>query len=326
MRATAIRLAELVIRFRPDVLHAHSPVLNAIPALKVGRRAKIPVLYEVRANWEDAATVLGKGRAGDLRYRLSRRLETYALRRVDAITTICEGLRDEIAARGISERRITLIPNAVNVDAFPFGGSASGELAGELGLAGKLVLGFIGSFYPYEGLHTLLEAFPEIAESDPRIRLLLVGGGPAEDELRSMANGSGLADRVVFTGRVPHGRIGHYYDLVDIFVYPRTSSRLTDLVTPLKPLEAMARGKMVVASDVGGHRELVRDGETGTLFPPDDAGALARTVAQVLARPDTWAAQIERARRFVEKERSWETVAARYPPVYEGLVQPSNPG
>jgi PEP-CTERM/exosortase A-associated glycosyltransferase len=323
MRATAQRLCALVPEIRPDIIHAHSPVLNAIPALKAGRRFNLPVVYEVRAFWEDAAVSHGNGRANGPRYALTRWLETRALKRADAVTTICEGLRGDIIARGIPADKVTVIPNAVDTDDFTGGGDPDPALAAELGLAGRTVIGFIGSFYGYEGLHLLLAAMPEILAKAPDTCLLLVGGGPEDDRLRAQAADLDLGGSVIFTGRVPHTDVQRYYDLVDLFVYPRINIRLTDLVTPLKPLEAMAQNKIVVASNIGGHRELIEDGITGTLFRPDDPTDLARTVLDVTAHRDGWPAQRQRARAYVETERNWAASVARYKPVYERLVKKS---
>ena len=170
MRALERRLLEICLRVRPTILHAHSPVLNAVPALRVGRQLGIPVVYEVRAFWEDAAVDHGTTREGGWRYRATRALETYVLRRVNRVTTICEGLRTDILARGISEDRVALIPNAVDVEKFSGSGADGAELARDLGLHGKAVLGFIGSFYAYEGLGLLLSALPAIAARAPDIR------------------------------------------------------------------------------------------------------------------------------------------------------------
>jgi PEP-CTERM/exosortase A-associated glycosyltransferase len=320
IRKTQARLEEIVKDVNPDILHAHSPVLNAIPALRVGRRAGIPVVYEVRAFWEDAAVTLGTGSEGGPRYKLTRWLETWALRRADAITTICEGLRGDIAARGIPADKITVIPNAVNVEEFSGGAPADPELAASLGLAGKAVLGFLGSFYSYEGLHHALQAMPQMLACNPDIRLLLVGGGPEEGRLKAMAGDLGIADKVHFTGRVPHAEVQKYYDLVDVLIYPRVPVRLTELVTPLKPLEAMAQNKVMVASNVGGHRELIRDGETGNLFDAGDVNDLAVTVLRVLESRAAWPDQIAAGRKFVEQERSWKNSVGRYAPVYGKLV------
>lgn len=318
--ATTRRLSELVQRLRPDVLHAHSPVLNAIPALKVGRRFGLPVVYEVRAFWEDAAVDHGTHAEWGLRYRMSRALETYALKRADHVTTICEGLRSDICARGVPADRVTVIPNAVDIDAFPLGGVADDALKARLGLSGALVIGFIGSFYAYEGLDLLLDAYPGILQRLPRARVLLVGGGPQDAALRSQAERLGIADKVVFTGRVPHADVARYYDLVDILAYPRHSMRLTELVTPLKPLEAMAQGRIFVASDVGGHRELIRHRETGMLFPAGNAVGLADAVVELAQEPALWPVLRANGRRFVEAERNWKVSVDRYRSVYGRLV------
>jgi hypothetical protein len=319
MRATARRIDELAGWFRPDVIHAHSPVLNALPALWVGRKRDAPVVYELRASWEDAAVDHGTTTEGSVRYRASRALETLALKRADHVTTICEGLRTEIVSRGIPAERVTVIPNAVDTAEFRFGSPADPALAAQLGLAGTTVLGFAGSFYGYEGLDLLIEAAAMLAPSRPDLRVLLVGGGPQEGALRRQVAERGLEDRVIFTGRVPHAQVQRYYELIDVLAYPRYRMRLTEMVTPLKPLEAMAQGRMFVASDVGGHKELVRDGETGVLFPAGDAAALARAIDELLDRRQDWPRLREQARRFVETERTWARSVSRYADVYASL-------
>ena len=326
MAATARRVAALAEAFRPDVLHAHSPVLNVLPALWVGRQRRIPVVYELRALWEDAAVDHGTTSERSIRYRASRALETFALRRADHVTTICEGLRTEIAGRGIAERKITVIPNAVDTSEFRLDGTPDVALRAKLGLDGCTVVGFAGSFYGYEGLDLLIEAAAELCARRTDLRLLLIGGGPQESALQALARGRGLGDRVIFTGRVPHSDVQRYYDLIDVLAYPRRRMRLTEIVTPLKPLEAMAQGRMFVASDVGGHRELVRDGQTGFLFPAGDAHALAAAIDGVLSRREQWPAVREQARRFVETERTWSRSVARYAGVYERLLADSAAG
>lgn len=293
--AFARRIREVAESFRPDVLHAHSPVLDAMAALKVRRATGIPLLYEIRAFWEDAAVGNGTGREGSLRYRVTKALETRAVRRADAVAVICEGLRGDLVA-----------PDAA--------------LAETLGLAGAETIGFIGSFYDYEGLDVLIAAMPALVAARPAMQLLLVGGGPAEAALRAQAAESPVADRIHFAGRVPHDTVERYYSLIDVLVYPRKKMRLTDLVTPLKPLEAMAQRRLVAASDVGGHRELIRDGETGTLFAPDDPAALAAALAGLFAEREGWEARRARARAYVEAERNWMVNIERYHSVYQRLA------
>ena len=315
------RIAEVAQAERPDLIHAHSPSLNGLAALSVARARRLPFVYEVRAFWEDAAVDQGNAREGDLRYRATRASETHVLQRADAVFTICEGLKREMLARGIAAEKVTVIPNAVAVDDYRYDIPRDPALAAQLGLQGAFVLGFIGSFYAYEGLDLLLQAYPAIAQALPQARLLLVGGGLEDARLRAQAQALGIADRVVFTGRVPHDQVERYYSLLDLALFPRHSLRLTETVTPLKPLEAMAMGRVCVASDVGGHRELIADGATGFLFRAGDAQALAGCVARVAADAQGLARVRQQGRRFVEQQRNWAASVARYAPVYESLMR-----
>lgn len=314
------RLIQVAKLTRPDILHAHSPALNAIAAIRVGRLLGIPVVYEVRALWEDAAVDHGTSTEGGVRYHLTRMLESYALRRVGAITTICEGLHNDICARGISPGKITVIPNAVDLARFSATTQTNQDLADRLDPEGYPRIGFIGSFYAYEGLPLLLLAMPEMLAAYPTLRLLLIGGGRQEAELKTITAQLGLTENVIFCGSVPHAQIARHYQLLDVLVYPRLPMRLTDLVTPLKPLEAMALGKLVVASDVGGHRELISHNRTGVLFRAGDAGALAKAVIGLLRKSETWPALRLAARQFVENERNWHTSVGRYANVYNSLL------
>lgn len=318
--AFARRIDAVTEEFRPDVLHAHSPVLGALAALRVSRRHRLPLVYEIRAFWEDASVGNGTGREGSARYRATRALETWAVRRADAVAVICEGLRGDLIARDIAPGKIVVSPNGVDLGLFGTPGPRDTALAAELGLEGDTI-GFIGSFYDYEGLDDLIAAMPALVAARPKARLLLVGGGPMESALRAQAAASPAADRIRFVGRVPHDQVERYYGVVEVLAYPRKRMRLTDLVTPLKPLEAMAQGRLVAASDVGGHRELIRDGDTGTLFAADDPAAIAAALAGLLANRGDWDARRERARAFVEAERNWLSNISRYEPVYQGLIK-----
>jgi len=226
-----------------------------------------------------------------------------------------------MVARGVPSEKITVIPNAVDRGTFSGPVDPDRALAVSLGLDGKTVLAFFGSFYSYEGLSLLLRAVPELQRRQPDIAVLLVGGGPEEDRLRATARELGLGNAVLFVGRVPQGEIRRYYDLADLFVFPRISTRLTELVTPLKPLEAMAQERIVVASSVGGHRELIRDRETGYLFQPDDPRSLAEGVLSALADRHSWPRIRARAVELIETERSWPCSVARYREVYHRILQ-----
>jgi glycogen synthase len=323
IRAFAAGIDSLIDTWKPDILHAHSPVLTALATLGVAKRRQIPLIYEIRAFWEDAAVGNGTGTEGSLRYRATKALETYAVRRADAVAVICEGLKDDLLTRGIPADKIMVSPNGVDLELFGDPPPPDVALAESLGLVGAEVIGFIGSFYDYEGIDDLIAAMPALRAQRPNAHLLLVGGGPMEAALREQAENSPAAANIHFVGRVPHDQVERYYSLIDILAYPRKKMRLTDLVTPLKPLEAMAQRRLVAASDVGGHRELIEDGVTGSLFAPDSPPAVARALAELLDNRAIWEQRRDVARRFVERDRNWSSNISRYQPVYHKLVAKS---
>ena len=309
--------------FQPDVLHAHSPVLTALAARSAAKKLGLPLVYEIRAFWEDAAVGNGTGTEGSLRYRAIKALETWAVNRADAVAVICEGLRGDLIGRGVPSDKIMVSPNGVDLGLFGDPPPPDAALRTQLGLDGAEVVGFIGSLYDYEGIDDLIAAMPALVSMRRQAHLLLVGGGPRADALKAQAEASFVRDRIHFVGRVPHSEVERYYSLTDILCYPRKKMRLTDLVTPLKPLEAMAQRRLVAASDIGGHRELIRDGETGTLFAPDDPAAIAAALTGLFADRAQWENRREAGRRFVERERDWSSNAKRYLPVYQKVARKS---
>lgn len=311
----------LIEEWRPDVIHAHSPALCGLAAQRAARRHGIPTVYEIRAFWEDAAVGNGTSREGSLKYRLTRELENRAVADADAVVTICHGLKQDLVARGFPGDTITIVPNGVDLSLFGDPPPPNAALAKELGLDGCPVIGFIGSFYDYEGMDILIAAMPGLVARVPQAKLLLVGGGPMEAALKAQAEASPASSAIRFVGRVPHHEVERYYALTDVLAYPRKASRLTDLVTPLKPLEAMAQGSLVAASAVGGHRELVTDGVTGTLFAPDDAHACADALAGLLEDRSRWPDIREAARLHVRENHDWARNIQRYLGVYQTLLE-----
>jgi len=307
-------------QWQPEGLHAHSPALCGMAGLRAAKRLGLPFVYEIRAFWEDAAVGNGTGREGSLKYRLTRALENRVVAGADAVFTICKGLRDDLVARGHDGEKIGLSPNGVDLALFGDPVARDDALAHALGIGAGPVVGFIGSFYDYEGLDDLVAALPALRQRHPHAQLLLVGGGPMNEALRAQAAASPAGDAIVFTGRVQHAEVERYYSLIDVLAYPRKHSRLTDLVTPLKPLEAMAQRRIVAASDVGGHRELITDGQTGLLFPPDDPAGMAASLADFIDRRDSWPTMREAGRAHVATHHDWARNVQRYQRVYQDLI------
>ncbi len=310
------RLIEVIEKERPDLIHAHSPVLNVLAALSAGATRRIPVVYEVRAFWEDAAVDHGTYREGSWKYRMVRFSETFACNKADQVVVLSSGLRGELIRRGVAEDKITIVPNAVDAEHFRANGSDE-TLKNRWGLGNKRVIGFIGSFYRYEGLDLLVDAVARLSQRWPDLKLLLAGGGEIEGELNSQVEKLGLRDKVVVTGRIPHDEVPRIYGLTDILAYPRRSMRLTELVTPLKPLEAMAMGKAVVGSDVGGHRELIQNEINGVLFQADNSIALAEELNRLLMNDALRIKLGTNASSWVRNERSWKHVVAKHATIYQ---------
>ncbi len=317
MRRLKQRIAEVACEEKVDLIHSHSPSLNGLPAWKIARSLNIPFVYEARAFWEDAAVDHGTFGERSVRYRISRAVETFVFRQAGAVIVIAEAMREELSRRGISKDRISVIPNGVDIEGFR-PRERNRQLAERLGLNGGPVFGFIGSFYHYEGLRFLIEAFPGIRTQLPEAKLLLVGGGPEGQVLRELSAKCNGAVSII--GNVPHTEVPDYYSVIDVLVYPRQKMRLTDLVTPLKPLEAMAMGKAVVASDVGGHRELIQHGVTGLLFRADDVDALTQEGVRVAMDRDLRERLGKVGRKHVEDERRWLGIVSNYLGIYNKLL------
>ncbi|MEW6260835.1 MAG: TIGR04063 family PEP-CTERM/XrtA system glycosyltransferase [Thermodesulfobacteriota bacterium] len=310
------RIRSILRRESIDIVHAHSPVLCAFPAWFAARKAGLPFVYEIRAFWEDAAVDRGRTREGDLRYRLTRGLETAVIRRADRIVVICEGLKQDIVARGAAApSAVHVVRNGVNVHEFT-PQPKDRALAGRLGLEDAVVIGFVGTFYAFEGLPLLIEALERLMEDHPRLFGLIVGYGQTEAELKRRTASSRFRNRLLLPGKVPRDQVAAYYSLIDVCVYPRERRRITELVTPLKPLEAMAMQKVVVASDVGGLRELVREGENGFLFRAGDACDLVRVLNRLLEMRRMWPQLGAGARHSVIDRHRWDGICEEYRRIY----------
>ncbi len=314
------RIHEVALLERPNILHAHSPILNALPALWVGHKLGIPVVYEIRAFWEDAAVDHGSYGQNSWKYWLVKTVETWVCRKAHGVAVLCHGLNDDLIKRGIPSNKLAVVYNGINVEDFcPCKPDQGYKEA--WGLTEKRVIGFIGSFYRYEGLDLLIEAFASLLASRSDIALLLVGGGEMEKELKAQIKKLCLDGKVVMAGRIPHERIPGVYALIDILAYPRYSMRLTELVTPLKPFESMAMGKALVASDVGGHRELIENGKTGLLFSAGNVFALIKALEQVLDDNDFRQNLGKQAGNWVNQEHSWEKTTAIYSDIYSRALK-----
>lgn len=314
------RIVEIARNEPIDLIHAHSPALCGLGALQAARAKRIPFVYELRAFWEDAAVDQNKTSTRSLRYRLSQKLEDYVVHRADAVVGISQSILDELQKRKTDPAKLFHVPNGVDVQKFtPI--ARDQALASKLGLGGEPVLAFIGSLYRWEGVAWLVRAVAELRRRGTSCKLLIVGDGEEMPAVREAVRELNAADFVQVLGRVPHGDIERYYSVADVLVYPRHSIRLTELVTPLKPLEAMALGKAVLGSNVGGIRELVQPEKTGALFLADNVDDFCVQAKRLLSQTSLQAKLGEEARKFILREKDWNVLAQRYIPIYDFAIR-----
>ncbi|MFF8726488.1 glycosyltransferase family 4 protein [Streptomyces sp. NPDC015171] len=311
----------LVERLRPAVLHAATDHGNGRVALALREAYGLPVVYEVRGFLEETWLTQDRTRSRrDPVYRMRRELETHCMREADLVLTLGAAMKAEIVARGVPGERVLIVPNAVD-EAFLAPPPDGAPLRARLGIApDEYVVGTVGSLTPHEGIGTLLHAGVELRRRGVPLRLLIVGDGPERPALQLLAARLGLDDgAALFTGRVPHAQVRDFYAVLDVFAVPRTDERVCRLVTPLKPVEAMASGVPVTASDLGAMRELVEPEVNGRLIQPDSPLAWADELEMVLyshKRRLEWGAA---ARATVARERTWDRVAATTREAYRSL-------
>jgi PEP-CTERM/exosortase A-associated glycosyltransferase len=317
LMSRALKVARL---YKPAVIHAHSPFTCGLIGNFVGAMTNIPTVYELRGIWEDSHV----GRYGlserSLRYRGVRSLENLALKGADLCCVICEALREEVISRGVPEDRTAIVPNGVDLKEF-IPGPPDEELRKKLGLEGCTVTGYIGSFFHYEGLDLLIDTMKMLAPDYPMLRLLLVGDGELMPILRQRAVEKGIAESMVFTGRVPHTDIANFYRIYDFMILPRRNTRETRLVTPLKPMEIMAMQKPLIASDIGGHREIVQNEMNGILFESENAEDLAAKCRILLDRLEFRCELGLQGYAWVVAQRNWDVLVERYVEIYRKLTQ-----
>lgn len=310
------RILEVVEKEPIDLIHAHSPALCGLGALQAARSKGLRFVYELRAFWEDAAVDQNKTSARSVRYRVSQKLENYVVHRADAVVGISQSILDELKKRKVDPAKLFHVPNGVDTEKFsPVSRDAS--LATRLGLGNEPVLGFIGSLYRWEGVAWLVRAVAELRRRGTACKLLIVGDGEEMPAVREAVSELNAGDFIQVLGRVPHDEIEHYYSVVDVLVYPRHRIRLTELVTPLKPLEAMALGKAILGSDVGGIRELVQPEETGVLYRADNVEDFCAQAKRLLSETSLQRRLGEQAREFILREKDWDVLAQRYTNIYD---------
>jgi PEP-CTERM/exosortase A-associated glycosyltransferase len=309
---------ELARKEKPDIIHAHSSYTNGLAASYASEKTGIPSIYELRSLWGESAVVEDGLRPGSLKYKMIWGLELKAMKKADLVIAISQGIKKEIMKKGISPDKINIMPNGVDSTIF-FPMEKSKEILEKHELRGCPVIGYIGSIRKLEGLSYVIDALPSIQEKIPNVKVLIVGDGPEKKKLEQQTEQKGLKG-IIFADRIEHEKILQYYSVFDLFVFPRIDATINHAVTPLKPLEAMACGKVCICSDVGGLTELIKDKYNGSVFKKENARDLADKVISLLELKDEYNKLRSNGLDWVKAERDWSVLIPRYIEIYKKIT------
>ena len=313
-----IQHAKLV---KPSLIHSASNFVVGLAGARAAKALGIPSIYEIRGFWHLTQSTKRQGYESSDHYNLSEHFEIETAKQSDYVFTITQALKDILVEKGVQDSKIRVLPNAVDASRFKIM-KKDKDLEKDLGFKNKLVIGYIGSFVDYEGLDLLLEACALLKESHGGLfKLLLVGDGQVMQQLRRTVQFLQLEEHVVFTGRISHDEVQRYYSLIDIAPLPRKGLRVCELVSPLKPFEAMASGKVLITSSVQALAEIVDDGTTGLVFEKDNAKDLAAKLELVLLDADLRKKIGENANKWVLENHSWDVISKRVTDIYDKILE-----
>jgi len=312
------RIVEVAQSENVNVIHAHVPYRVGIPAMRAARKLGLPFVYEMRGMWEESAVASGRWKTGGLAYKRFRRMETKVLRKADSVVCISETLCQEALSRGVSKSKISVVPNAVDIDT----NHQESELLIQMKdtLQDRLVVGYIGSLRELEGVDLTAKAVSILKEQGVDVDFFVLSSESGQDELRDYCESLGIAEQSHIVGPVPHEQVAPFYDLIDVFVVSRPDTRVTRLVTPLKPFEAMRNGRAVVMSDLPALAEIIEDGNTGSLYTAGDDQELSNVIRDLLENEVKRLELGNNARSWVNEHRTWRAVVSKMPFEYKKLV------
>jgi glycosyltransferase involved in cell wall biosynthesis len=304
---SSVEAYERVLRAeRPDVVHAASNYVTALPALLAARRLGLPFIYEIRGFWEITRSSRDNEFENSARFAMMRHFEGLVARSADHVFTLTSAMKAELITRGVRAERISLVHNGVDPQRF-LPAQPNRDLASRLGLSANVpVIGYVGSFVDYEGLDDLVRACGMLSRRDIDFRLLLVGDGAVMNDLQEIVRDERLEQRAILTGRVPHHEVNAYYSLVDICPFPRKPWEVCEMVSPLKPFEAMAMQKAVLVSSTHALSEIVVDGQNGLVFQKGSVDSLADCLERMVTDHSLRQRLERQGRTWVLEHRTWQ--------------------
>jgi len=315
------RIIQLSTLENVDVIHAHTPYRVGLPALKAARKLNLKFVYEMRGLWEDTAVASGRWKSWGLSYRRFRRMETKILKQSDKIICISETLRKEVISRGIASEKISVVSNGVESTISDRPQVELPNLFTDLKekLDSNIVVGYIGSLRKLEGVNLTAEAVSILKRNGINVKFLILSTNSGQDELRTYCDNLGISENTIIEGPVPHESISPFFNLIDVFVVSRPDSRVTRLVTPLKPFEAMSNRCATIVSNLPALEEIVKHEETGLVYKADNANSLAENISRLIKNPELRQELGLNAEKWIKEHRIWKQLAEKTVSIYRSV-------
>lgn len=316
------KIIEVSLKSEIDIIHAHTPYRVGLPGLIAAKKLNKPFVYEMRGIWEETAVANGRWRRNGPAYRRFQKFENKVLKGADSVVCISQTLKEEAIKRGVAESKISVVTNAVNLHKYDE--SSTSELLDvarqRLAKSDDIVIGYIGSLRKMEGVDFTADAVANLIQRKHKVQFFVLTGEDGQNELKQHCANLGILDKTTILGPVPHEMVKPFFDLIDIFVVSRPDSIVTRLVTPLKPFEAMAMGKVVIASKLPALQEIITHNETGLLFEAGNVEDLSDTIESCIGNEEKRDTLSKNAQEFVQSERTWDRVVENYSNLYSNLI------
>jgi len=311
------RVHDILSNDKYDLISGHSPVKCAIAAYLGNLLTGLPFVFVI--HYPSQSMELPKK---SIEYKIWNRIDNFILNRANRLAVISSGIKEDLLKRKIPDENIIMLPNGVDSRIFS-PQSKNIDIQKKYDLKDKKVILFLGKFQEWERLDILVKVFARIREKQDDVKLLLVGDGPERERIEQAIRKHNLTNDVIITGFVPFDETPKYYSVCDVFVMVRPNIPLTEINTPIKPIEAMAMEKVVISTDVGGMREIIEDGKTGFLVS-DSLDAIVDMIIEVLNNPLLQKEIGKNARMYVERERNWDVIINNLANEYEKIIQEKN--
>jgi glycosyltransferase involved in cell wall biosynthesis len=311
-------IAQKAVETGASIIHAASNYEVGLPSLMAARMLGIPFIYEVRGLWEYSTAAKIRGWEKTERFGLDSSLENLVATQADHVFTLTEALSEELQHRGVKKSKVGLLPNGADLTSALKGQWKQADTNANFGPRKEIKrIAYIGSIEKYEGLDDLIHAFSSLVKERQLLELMVIGDGGELPRVKKLAISLGLQGKVAFKGRIPHREIPEYYKMVDLLVLPRKPCKVCNLVSPLKPIEAMAHQVPILVSNVRPLMDIIQCGKYGHFFQAGDRSDLENSLRKVLEETFSAVQKANNVFSYMTREHSWDTIAREAVNQYE---------